>query len=321
MLERKFFWGTYSGVLVATALVVALLPIGACKRTDTEETPEAEKVVEVKGVIDESRVVYHTRFAPNELGGEELAELGDFVERMDLTAEDVWFVRVLWNGKDILTVDIYFWPESASGRIRRGKWVRYNSSSWLSRKEFKGIRGMPEFELPPVDLDEYVQVSLKDAPFGDEIEIPWEAKMVPFRAPEGFSEEEIVEIVDFVRSGPTLKTEPKEGFRPEPRQVYRDPRIDLRHPLDPRGPLSDPNGPEEHDVIMTTTTFQEIDYDVALYREIDLSLPIHKIEREGEIIEVWTGTQEGFLSGSGNSIEIRKGDDGYELVSVGMWLS
>ncbi len=51
------------------------------------------------------------------------------------------------------------------------------------------------------ELDEYIQVSDENQPFDDAPTVPGGA-LLPFIAPAGFSEEEIVEIVDFVRTSP-----------------------------------------------------------------------------------------------------------------------
>ncbi len=62
----------------------------------------------------------------------------------------------------------------------------------------------------PPSLPEYWQVSRADHPFGDELEIP-RGQLLPFPAPEevgSFTEEEVIEIVDFARTRPHA---PREG--------------------------------------------------------------------------------------------------------------
>jgi len=48
----------------------------------------------------------------------------------------------------------------------------------------------------------YWQVSRSDQPFREELTVPDES-LLPFAVPEGFTEEEVIEIVDFLRSGPS----------------------------------------------------------------------------------------------------------------------
>ncbi|KKN73889.1 hypothetical protein LCGC14_0395720, partial [marine sediment metagenome] len=52
-------------------------------------------------------------------------------------------------------------------------------------------------------LGDYMQVSMRGRPFGRELDTPTRT-LWPFRTPEGFGDEEIIEIVDFARTSPSV---------------------------------------------------------------------------------------------------------------------
>ena len=56
-------------------------------------------------------------------------------------------------------------------------------------------------------LRNYYQISQADEPFDKKLEVP-NGSMLPFDAPEGFSADEVIDIVDFVRSNPTYTPPP-----------------------------------------------------------------------------------------------------------------
>ncbi len=54
-----------------------------------------------------------------------------------------------------------------------------------------------------IKLHDYVQVSEKNKPFGNELDVP-EGVLLPFSASEDLTNDEIIEIVDFSRTSPKM---------------------------------------------------------------------------------------------------------------------
>lgn len=220
--------------------------------------------------IEPSRIIYHNTLDPAPLTKNQLDELSKFV--CDTKPNNVWFVRVLYNRQKILRAEIFFLPDTSSSRIMKGKSAYYDSQFLLFPKAhldeqkanyyLKSLR--PEYYEYVQVLPEFYSPVPGDIPFND--------YLLPFSVSGDFSDQEIIEIVDFMRSIPTLKRDSKEG-----RLVY----------------------PEK----------------------INSQLPIRFIERKNGQIEVMTGTLEGPESGSGECLMIKKSDGGYELISIGMWMS
>ena len=74
----------------------------------------------------------------------------------------------------------------------------------------RGVAGTPAAR----SLGEYVQVSLKERPFGGDLGTP-KGTLLPLRAPQGFTDEEIIEIVDFIRTNPEGVKRPNSVLHPE----------------------------------------------------------------------------------------------------------
>jgi hypothetical protein len=216
--------------------------------------------------IEPSQVIYHPRLNPESLTQRQLQMLTASVNQEMLTEKKVWFVRVLYNRNERLTTVIYFMPALVSKRIRKGEYVYYQYDPRLM-----AIAQQMGKELEP-ECHEYYQVSPKGKPFTIQASIPSLNSMLPFRVPKSFLEQEVVEIVDFIRSAPKEKSKTERGL------VY-------------------------------------------FVSEVDQSLPIMTIRKEGEIIKVRTGTQEDGLAGSGQFLDIKKTEEGYELVEIGEWVS
>ena len=52
-----------------------------------------------------------------------------------------------------------------------------------------------------------MQVSLEDHPFGEDLDTP-SGTLLPFPVPEGFTDDEVIEIVDFIRTNPEIVSGP-----------------------------------------------------------------------------------------------------------------
>jgi hypothetical protein len=220
----------------------------------------------VSVVLDKNQISYGSRLEPNALTEKQLKDLGEYISKKTTPSQELWFIHVRYNQEDYLTATIYLKPQYTEGRIRKGQYFGYDSkfSKYKLTELAKKQMNYMEMELP-----EYMQVCFKDIPFGADLEIPPQNSLFPFNVPDGFSDEEIVEVIDFIRSGPSIKSKRTDSY----------------------------------------------------YPETPSNSPIVSIEREGELIGVNTGSQEGPVSGGGVGMTIKKTESGYELISIGMWWS
>ncbi len=241
--------------------------------------------------IEHSRVVYHKRLDPAMLTDEQLGGISDYLCLTDFDIKDVWFVNVIYNNNSILKTVVYFLPEANDKRIWNGKYIHYGSYQRSRRSKLTREQVKPHYY-------EYIQVAAKEKISGGQVGIPTQANLYPFPTPQGFTEDEIVGIVDFIRS--------------DPNEIMIAPRKSIMHE-DPKKEkiTAFKDSVEAYITVTTMISMQPIERD----------LPIKDISRNGDIIEVETGVQEGPLAGYGQVLEIRKTDVGYELISVGMWVS
>ena len=93
---------------------------------------------------------------------------------------------------------------------------------------------------------------------------------MPFAPPIGFTDTEIIEIVDFARTSPGKTDAPKMGVTVS--KLYG-------------------------------------------------SAPIISIKKVGDGFDVRTGSVEGFLSGIGTFMHCIRAEDGFKVVSLGLWVS
>lgn len=118
----------------------------------------------------------------------------------------VWFILVhdnslQLNGVEFANVSVYFEPDTATPRMRKGKFFRESYASKGLVKQFAPST-QPDF-VP--DLLDYVQVSLESSPFGKDLEVP-ASRLWPFPTPDGFTDADVIEIVDFIRTPPDTDT-------------------------------------------------------------------------------------------------------------------
>ena len=192
---------------------------------------------------------------------------------------DVWFIhaRANWKFEEgrKLSAAVYFTPERESARLRKGVFASLDLAG-VQVFAIKAIRERLGLEPQPIKsppLREYWQVSLKDHPFAETFEVP-DGTLLPFPKPEGFSELEVIKIVDFVR------TNPKQS-------------------------QTDPNRVSS-----------------ASLWGLDGPLPILSINKRDGVIDVYTGTREGSLSGSGQFIWLKQTDnDTFDVLATGFWVS
>lgn len=157
--------------------------------------------------IESSQVIYHERLDPEELNNSQLELLSRFV--CSTKPNNVWFVRVLYNYEEILTSTIYFLPDRSSKRIRKGKAVRYYSYRYTVPKKYLDIFEIDRKEAIKPDYYEYTVV-LPESSSSPAEQIPAADHLLPFTVSGRISDQEVTEIVDFIRSGMKKKLLPGE---------------------------------------------------------------------------------------------------------------
>jgi len=115
----------------------------------------------------------------------------------------IWYIHVnrnriyWWSRKRSWLVQVYYTPDSATSRMRKGRYVSCSDSLIALRKR---AEGQPDLANAIRDkwLNTYTQVSLPNKPFGAKLDIPTK-RLWPFKQPEDFTDKEIIELVDFAR--------------------------------------------------------------------------------------------------------------------------
>ncbi len=196
--------------LAATScLIVSVVPFVGCatsRAQDSGSTPAQETAHPTTTAAAPVPIVYNKRLNPLPLTD---AQVADVVHKAALRCPDarrIWFIYVRANSKTNGGMDgvanVYFTPDRQTTRLRVG---RYVTVGWLPPALKSRVRSLREVlepdeehpDLPPVQ--DYWQVSLAAEPFSERLDTP-AGTLLPFESPAGFSEAEVVEIVDFARS-------------------------------------------------------------------------------------------------------------------------
>jgi hypothetical protein len=172
-------------------------------------------------------VVYYLRFDHPPLTAGQLDRILARAAPLCPAGQRAWFVYVTANwerqGRLLARAVVYFTPAWQTPRLRKGQYVLIDEK-WADLVAGVSERlssARPERDASREETPEYWQVSLRDQVFGAELETPHGSRL-PFHKPDGFTEEEIVELVDFLRTSPRQRqeansiTSPKQfhGFRP-----------------------------------------------------------------------------------------------------------
>jgi hypothetical protein len=144
---------------------------------------EISEVNEPKSTSD-PRILYWPRLKPEPLSDEQVRRISQAVEDIG-QGRDLWFVLVLRNKENCETVHVYCVPDMQSRRVRRGM-------------AFENIWGRGHF-LSACTFS-YAQVSASDDPFEGHPVPPRDFALLPFALPDDFTDEELIEVVDFIRS-------------------------------------------------------------------------------------------------------------------------
>lgn len=185
MLRLKGRPQVIRALVLVTGLACTHL-LGGCSQPPA--TPETAAGKPGEAHSEPIQVIYDERLSPDRLTPAQLAELVKGAKPATMAGLKIWYIHVHDNsiieGKAIWNATVFFKPDSSTGRIRKGKCQRDGPGA-----------------LGSGCLFDYVQVSLPGEPFGEKLEPP-PPRLWPFMRPEGFSDEEIIEIVDFARTSP-----------------------------------------------------------------------------------------------------------------------
>src|SRR5262249_9680106 len=99
-------------------------------------------------------------------------------------------------------VIVYFTPARQTERIRHGKLLMLDSSMSEVSAIIARMQGKPTSQPAPRSgpLQDYVQISPVGERFARRLDVPNDP-VLPFRAPIGFSDDELIRIVEHVRRG------------------------------------------------------------------------------------------------------------------------
>lgn len=208
-------------ILLSLLLIAGLASIAGCRAPASDISPSADEVrppngppaIEPAENIDYAElarnvpIVAGGRFAHPAPTQEQLEELLRWVLPRAGKNRDVWFIyaRANWKletGRE-LNATVYFTPKRESARLRKGV-SRHVGLSIARILELEALIEQLEAQPQPKEsppLPEYWQISLKGHPFAEMLEVP-DGTLLPFPKPEGLSEQEVIEIVDFVRTNP-----------------------------------------------------------------------------------------------------------------------
>ena len=135
--------------------------------------------------------------------------------------QGVWFIKVYYTDlhTDNWLCRVYYLPQETGPRVRRGLGIGY--SGLLPSTRPTQVAGAASGREEP-RLFEYTQVSEAGAPFTDQVSAPdpntpW---LWPFDCPDGFAQEEVIEILDAVRACKTRYPSP--GWPPSIGRMRRE---------------------------------------------------------------------------------------------------
>lgn len=209
---------------VARRSLVVLLLGAACLaggplRQDVTSDSESQR----RPSKDSVPIVYQSeRFTPIPLTAQQIDEFLSTASKAMPKGPSVWFILVRKNrehdGDLDYSVTAYFAPDEQAARLRKGRYLHFSSFPKLVAAAInKAFADQPKDASAPAikkqetdwtkRLRNYYQVSSSNQPFDKKLEVP-NGPMLPFDAPEGFSADEIIDIVDFVRSNPTYTRPP-----------------------------------------------------------------------------------------------------------------
>ncbi len=249
-----------------------------------EEAVSAKQTT--SGATKKSRVpvVVHSRSECKELSDEQYEMLVAEAIEENPEEQELWFIKLSRNYRERVVATVYFKPEESTESLRKGRYFVHDEIYDLN----KAIRGrLKERGIIPRELPLYCQVSLRERLFEkDKLETP-AGTLLPFPQPKEIKDEELVELIDFVRSSPKRNGQPHNTFTPV---------------IGPHGEIIDviparekATGPED-------------------------TAPFVSIELKDSEFEVLMGYHEGPMSGIGNMLTIKRTDEAFVIVGAGEWV-
>lgn len=180
---------------------------------DTEGAPD--QVVIMQQDEDAKRklpVTSSGRFVRQPLTQTQIDEIRSSAEPLAPAGEEAWFILVRRNqlrGEKLqYAITVYYTPEEQTERIRRGHRTSFDPQvQKFIDVMTKSLGGTASSQPRAKRLSPYCQVSLADQPFGEDLKTP-SGTLLPFPAPTGFTDDEIIAIVDFIRTSPARASAP-----------------------------------------------------------------------------------------------------------------
>ena len=178
-------------------------------------------------------ITYNDRLRPKRLSAEQFDDIIARAEGVCPEGQAVWFLHVVRNREyrdyQDLCVVAYFTPEFRAARLRKGKAAGIVLKIPIVKGKVKAFRTPTtrSIQMAPFALGDYWQVSLPNKPFDGEFDCPT-TQLLPFTAPKGFEDKEIIDLVDLVRGNP--KPERAEA-KPEEIRIQIPERIDGKRPI------------------------------------------------------------------------------------------
>jgi len=200
---RTIMRRTYIGMAVTIFCISALV---GCTETGRTSSAAPTTTAQPKA----PPVVYDRRLDPQPLTDKQLKEIVEEATAVAPEGRKIWYVHVHYNQERdsndgfYCNATVFYTPSEVTPRLRRGQSYRTSNSAKLTTKLLI-LRKLNEVnaDSQPADkyelLGNYVQVSLQKVPFGKSLDTPT-YRLWPFTAPEGFTDAELIELVDFART-------------------------------------------------------------------------------------------------------------------------
>lgn len=215
--------------LVVLSLICVALHAGCNQR------PPISSSTQPGTVAAKPPVIYDDRLDPDPLGDDQVQEIVKAASDAVPDGQAIWYLHVHFNQvcdrgiRGIVTV--YYAPTTCMPRIRKGQCVSMTYGDMRTNSE-KEAGSPPPHELGLVasKVGRYAQVSLAESPFGKQVELPTH-RLWPFPEPEGFSNADLVELVDWARTSPCQTPPPHTDDRGGAITVYLGVTFDGNEPI------------------------------------------------------------------------------------------
>ncbi len=202
-----------SGICTFACCLLAIAMPGAIHAASqpAEQAPTAaHEPATTQPAVVEIPVIYSPRLSPEKLTQANLESLVAEARSLAPPGSSIWFLHVLFSRGDDSRVNVFYTPDQTSGRLQRGKCVLVGPEITRTSETVRRIIArFPASQRGQFDqrLVDYYRVLTTDAKEACP-RSPSEDSTFPFIAPKGFTDDEIIRIVDFVRTNPIQKFPP-----------------------------------------------------------------------------------------------------------------